>query len=210
MKKLIMLVGICLIAFAVKAQDDQKSKKSALQFAVVAGINLSGIHGESEMYSGSLLGGQIGVMMNVMELSEKLALRAELNFSMQGGKYEFSYGSYFSSGKDRLNYINLPIIARYKRSGGFFAEAGVQPGFLLSAKDNYEDDGESGSIDIKKYLNKFDLGIVLGAGFEFKNKIGVGIRVVPGLTNINKKDPDYQAIKDRNFVASLRASYSFY
>ena len=127
---------------------------------------------------------------------------------MQGGKYKSmynmdympggTYGTSSSSATTRLNYLNFPLLVRYQREPrhGFFAEAGLQPGFLLSAKD----DGGN----IKDGLNKFDVGIPVGAGYQFQNKFGVGLRVTPGLTNINK-DAEY---KNRNIVVSLRASYT--
>ena len=78
---------------------------------------------------------------------------------------------------------------------------GIQPGLLLSAKDKYEGITD----DYKEYVNNFDFGIPIGVGYEFKNNLGVGIRVVPGLMNINAESD----AKDRNLVAALRVTYTF-
>ena len=38
------------------------------------------------------------------------------------------------------------------------------------------------------------------------NNFRVGLRVIPGVTNVNKGDYAY---KDRNFVVALRGTYTF-
>lgn len=168
------------------------------------GLSLSTKTGQEPKYNFTN-GVQIGIETRVTKLSEYMILKAGAAYSMQGGKYKSSdyipggnYGTSFHT--SRLNYINFPVMVRYqKQSTGFFAEAGVQPGFLLSAKDK-----SNTTSDIKGDINKFDVGIPVGAGYKFKNKFGVGLRITPGLINVNK-DKQY---KNRNMVASLRASYS--
>ncbi len=148
---------------------------------------------------------QVGVEIPFMRFSDYLGMGVGAAYSMQGGKYEsnnYIPGGNYSSGSStsRLNYLNFPILARYQRQrNGFFAEAGVQPGILLSAKDK-----GATTTDIKDEINKFDVGIPVGVGYKFKNKVGVGLRITPGLLNVNK-DGNF---KNRNLVASLRASYS--
>lgn len=74
---------------------------------------------------------------------------------------------------------------------------------MLSAKDKYDGD----SYDYREWIKTFDLGIPLGVGYEFPNNFGVGLRVIPGITNINAGD--YASYKDRNFVVALRGTYTF-
>jgi len=168
---------------------------------IFAALNWSTKTGSDPAYTPAL-GIQFGVHTQLMNLSDDIGLGIGAAYSMQGGKYKsYDYipgGEYgTSSASSRLNYLNFPVLVRYQRQRhGFFAEAGVQPGLLLSAKDK--------GNDIKGELKKFDLGIPVGVGYSFKNKFGVGLRVTPGLLNVNK-DSQY---KNRNMVASLRASYA--
>ena len=54
----------------------------------------------------------------------------------------------------------LPLVIRYQTKSGFYGEAGVQPGLLLSAKDKY-----SGITDnYKDHVKKFDFGIPCWSG----------------------------------------------
>ncbi len=167
-----------------------------------AGISVgkSSIVGESDSWNDPV-GFQAGVSAPVANFSESMSLIGELNLSSQGASWEESFGGTSLSGKVSLLYLEAPFVARYQAKGGFFGEAGLQPGLLLSAKDKYSGQTD----DYKDYVNTFDLGLPLGVGYEFKNNIGVGVRVIPGLLNINEGD----SAKDRNFLALLRATYTF-
>jgi hypothetical protein len=192
---LVLALANLLMAQSVIAQS------TGIEFSVVAGISKSSIYGDSESYKDPV-GGMAGVIVNFAKIyDESLSFRAELNISMQGAKWEDDYGEGLIKGSTNLLYLNLPIVARYQFKYGFFCEIGVQPGFLLSAKDK----SEGTSVDVKDYLNKFDFGIPLGVGYEFKNNLGIGIRVVPGLANINED----ATAKDHNLVATLRMTYTF-
>lgn len=167
------------------------------------GVLNSSIVGESESWKNSF-GAQGGVTFNVLDnFNKPISARAEVNVSMQGAKYEDDWGEGPVEGVTRLVYLNFPLVARYQLENGFFGEAGIQPGFLLSAKDKVN--GET--YDYKDWVNKFDLSIPIGVGYEFKNNFGVGLRVIPGITNINAGEGDIS--KDRNFVVALRGTYTF-
>jgi hypothetical protein len=96
--------------------------------------------------------------------------------------------------------LNFPFIARYQTESGFFGEAGLQPGILLSAKDKYDEGGGDNYMD---HMNKFDLSIPIGIGYEFKNNFGIAFRVIPGVNDITS-DADET---DRNLVFALRGTY---
>ena len=165
------------------------------QLDLVLGINKSSITGSDSWKDP--VGIQAGVIMPVANISEEISIRAEANLSMQGAKWEY----YDGMGKTSLLYLNFPIVARYLHESGFFGEAGLQPGILLSAKDKWGDSSD----DIKDEMKIFDLGIPIGIGYQINEKIGVGFRVIPGMTNLFEgSDSDD---KDRNLVFALRGTY---
>jgi hypothetical protein len=176
-------------------------QSKGLIFSVVAGVNKSTIVGDSDSWKDPF-GAMGGVILNFARMADDMvSFRAEVNFSMQGANWEEDWGQGLVSGTTRLNYINIPIVVRYQLEGGFFGEIGIQPGFLVSAKDKYE----GMTDDWMEYMNKIDFGIPVEVGYEFKNNIGVGVRVVPGISNIYSDDE----AKDRNLVGSLRVTYTF-
>lgn len=171
-------------------------------------VNFGPVHsritGDSDSWSGAW-GIQVGAEALVpFNCTCPLQAWGGINFSMQGAGWEDDWGEGTETGVTRLWYLNVPLTARYPFGNGFYAEAGLQPGFLLSAKDKW--DGES--VDWGDWVKTFDLGIPLGVGYDFPNNIGVNLRVIPGLLNINEGEYA-DSYKDRNFVVALRGTYTF-
>jgi hypothetical protein len=172
------------------------------------GLTGANISGESESYDGTLFGLIFGIDLDLLCFSKNLRLSGGLAFDMRGSRYKQSQyepggGGVTNENTLRLNYLSMPLTARYRSDKGFAAEAGLQPALLLSAKDKHQ----NGTDDAKDQFNTFDMGVVLGAGYQPPGKKwGVGLRVVPGITNINKSDSPYQ-VKDKNFTTSLRLTY---
>ena len=226
MKKLLFILCLVSTTITVAAQDSTWGKKifkAEFWTALYLGPNLSTLTSNEETNNKSLLGFHAGIGINVLNFSDVLGIRTELIYSQQGDQYSYSDGgstggggSYGYSSKviSRLNYLNLPVMAHYQSKNGFFAEAGLQPGLLLSAKEKNTSTGMgtgggTTTTDIKKELNSFALGVPIGAGYVFKKKVGISARVAPGLLNVNKKDGAYTALKQKNFVLSARVSYIF-
>jgi len=191
--------------------QNKKKVTKMIDLAVELGWDIASIIGESESYSGAVNGIVIGVRSNLTRPDKKLVIDGGINYVGSGGKYEeyhYEPGGGGSSGdsKLRLNYLNFPITAKYRKhiNNGFYGEAGIQPGFLLGAKDK----SSEGTSDVKEGFNKFDVGLILGGGYQIGRKLGVGVRVVPGLININTGE--YNEQKDKNLNVSLRASYRLF
>jgi hypothetical protein len=212
MKKYVILVYLISVACLTKAQDDDKKMKSDMGLLFFMGINNSSLSGDDN-YNGSLMGFLAGAGIKLANLSKSWDVRSELLYSQQGGKSTYGSDTYGGKSTLRLNYINLGILAHYQSNNGFFAEAGLQPGLLVSAKKKSSFTGYGGgqgpeTADVKKDLNSLSLGVPIGAGYVFKKKFGVSVRFVPGLLNINKKiDGGSSEMKPKNFVLSARISY---
>jgi len=191
MKKSIVILNLILVCTIF-------SQPCASQLDVVLGLTRSSITGE-DSWKG-LYGIQAGAIMPIYNFSDPLSLRAEANITTQGARWEEE--SYDMEGKVSLLYLNFPVVVRYLHESGFFAEAGLQPGILLSAKEKYEDEND----DIKDYMKIFDMGIPLGIGYQINEKISVGLRFIPGITKIFE-DADSDD-NDRNLVFALRGTYT--
>lgn len=178
-----------------------------VDMAIALQPQISSISGDSygdadKKLFGFALGFELGLPLFPCDQPGGLAFMPGLQFSSQGGNYK-EYNNL--EGKIVTSYIQLPLLARYNTDGGFYAELGLQPGVLIAAKDKYD----GNSDDFKSYLKGFDLGLPVGIGYKFKSGFGLGIRVTPGLSNIDKEkgDPDDQP--NKNFVAGLRIGYTF-
>ena len=77
-----------------------------------------------------------------------------------------------------LDYINIPVMANFYVAKGFALKIGVQPGFLMNAKN----DGH----DVKDGCESFNFSIPFGLSYEFKNGITIDWRTMIAATTANK------------------------
>ncbi len=125
------------------------------------------------------------------------SLQGEVLYSLEGTSYKFD-GEKVNY---NLNYVNIPILAQYNHSAGFYAETGPQFGILTTAKISYDGDSQ----DVKEGHKTLNFGWGLGAGYKLSNGLGVGARYNLGLSSL---DEDGNAkIKTGGF--HLGISYTF-
>jgi hypothetical protein len=188
MKKLLFFTAIVLFGFTyVSAQDINFGAKAGVNFATITGDDLDSFSSRTAFHLGFVA--EIGI-------TETFSFQPELLYSAQGSDY--SEDSF--EGSLKVDYLNLPLMAKFYVAEGFSLEAGPQVGFLLSAKDVY-DDGEDDWKDITKGI---DFGLNFGVGYKLENGLNFGARYNLGLSDLND-DPDSQA--DSAFKNSVIQAY---
>jgi hypothetical protein len=197
--KIYFLILLCATAWIAQSCQGYYKFLESLNQAPEAEVGVQSNSITSDQSNSSwqpgMVGAQAGIIVPVASLTDFLDIRVEANLSLQGSKWDETN----TKGKTNLLYVNLPVVARYQTKSGFFGEAGLQPGLLLSAKDKYE-----GSTDnYMDHMKRLDLGIPVGIGYEFKNRIGVGLRFIPGIGDISKDAYE----KDHNLIIALRGTY---
>jgi hypothetical protein len=158
---------------------------------------LPGIGGSS-IYGGDSWVDPVAIQLGVeavMSKKNNSEIRGGLGFSYQGAGYKEPT----VSGRVRLAYLNVPLIYSYEFKNKIYGEIGLQPGLLLSAKDKYN----GGSYDYKDYVNKFELGLPIGAGYRLNDKLKLGARATYGLTKL-----DAGSGNDHNIMLVGILSYS--
>lgn len=187
-----------------------KTNKEAFRdFRLTAGMNYANISGDNKSYDGGIAGFIGGFNVNLAKFGKSFILDGGLFYSHQGSLYK-TYGPTTGGGQGeetittrRLNCLNLPLSIRYqkKQEKGFFADAGMQGGLLLSANETGGD--HDGSI--KDIFNSLDAAVLAGAGYQFSQRFKAGVRAVTGFTNVNKKT-EY-SVFDNHMVVSAMFSY---
>ena len=114
-------------------------------------------------------------------ISETFSFQPELLYSAQGA--DWSEDGF--EGTTQVDYLNVPLMAKFYVGEGFSLEAGPQIGFLLSAKD--VEDGED-DFDLKDYVKGIDFGLNLGVGYKLEGGLNFGARYNLGLSDINDSD----------------------
>jgi len=173
------------------------------KFGVRIGGNYATIAGDDTENLDGKIGLNIGGYAE-FNVADRFSLQPEVFYSQQGTKYSDSGGF---DGKFNFDYINVPVMAKFYATEGFFLEAGPQIGILMSAKDKY-DSPTSGEDDIKEFISNTDFAGNIGAGYQFESGLNVGARFSYGFSNINEFD-DVGDFTNRNCLFSLLFGWRF-
>lgn len=203
MKKLIF-VGITVLTFGVTSAQD-------VNFGVKGGLNVTTLTGDIEDLDPKI-GFHVGGFAEI-KLNEKFAIQPELLFSTQGAKAEYfdDFDGFDVKVEEnlKLNYINLPIMAKYFITEKFNIQAGPQVSFLMSAKNevtySFEGESDSEEFDIKDDTKAIDFGFNLGLGYSFTDKLFAEARYNFGLSSI----PDDSDVDVKNAVFQVSFGYRF-
>lgn len=188
MKKIILSVLMLSVTFFVSQAQVQYGLKAGANFYTFGGDEV-----ENEDLN-SKFGLHIGGLVN-FSVSEKFKVQPEIVFSIQGSKQ--------TDGTDELNwnfnYLNIPIMAQFYVSNGFFLETGPQIGFNLKAEIKDEESGTT--FDLDDEIKSSDISWGLGAGYKTASGFGFGARYNLGLSSIaEESDVD---IKNRGFQVGV-------
>jgi opacity protein-like surface antigen len=190
---------IILSAIAVMAFGFMNAQET--RFGVKGGLNISTVVGGDVENTKSLVGFHVGGFAEIFVVN-RFFIQPELLFSTQGTKVDGPFGT---DGDLKLNYLNIPVLAKYYIvDKKFSVEAGPQLGVLLSAKAEDE--------DVKDFTRSVDFGFNIGAGYSFTENLSIGLRYTIGLSPISDEDIDseedyYDSAKNSNLALSL--AYKF-
>lgn len=186
MKKILLSLSAVFVFGLTNAQE--------INFGVKAGLNLATLTGDIDDAK-SKTGFHVGAVAE-FKLTDNFSIQPELLYSAQGAKTEYSesaFGMTVTAEEDmKINYLTLPVMAKYYVIEGLSIQAGPQISYLLSAEYDYEVSGggmsESGTEDIKDDLKSIDFGLAAGVGYELPMGLFFQGRYVVGLSNIVDAD----------------------
>ena len=198
MKKMMMIAAMMVATIAAKAQFEPGT--FSLQPKV--GFNLSEISAKDSKFKAGLVAGLEGQY----QINNWFALSAGLLYTQEGTKIKDS------ELKFNLEYLNIPVMAKFYVAKGLSLNAGLQLGFMTKGKLK----GNGYNDDIKSICNKADFSIPLSIAYEFTNGLSFEARYTGGLTNVIKEETikaagmSYKWEKDnKNEVFMLTIGYKF-
>jgi len=207
MKKLLIITLVA--GFAITSSFAQEVKLGAK-----AGVNFAKLTGDDVEDADGRTGFHLGVLAEI-PFSERWAIQPEILYSQQGlqAKQDFIDGEIET--KLKLDYINVPIMAKYYITDGLSAEAGTQFGFRAKAEQEIEVTGGSGdgneiegTNDVKDSISGFDAGVGGGLAYRLDNGLFLQARYIIGLTNVTADD-DEGAFGDDLTNSNLSFSVGF-
>jgi hypothetical protein len=223
MKKLFLMVTMLVAAVSANAQLEQ----GTFSIQPKAGATISWLSnmpslnmGTTELDKTPTVGAILGAEAEY-QLAEKFSVAAGINYAQQGcgwSDYKLEAGNNKAELKDakiELGYVNVPITANYYLFKGFAVKAGVQFGFLTSAKlkgtITTEYNGAKSTTDLsgddfKDQCKKLDVSIPVGISYEFKVPVVIDLRYNIGLMKVNK-DSEAGHKDFKNNVIQLTVGY---
>ena len=226
MKKITLtLLGLFAMSTSALAQQEVK-------FGPKAGVNFATLNGKDAGDAKMAIGFHVGAFAEI-KFNDKFAVQPEVLFSAQGAKVKESGTevvmgvpvNYEAEGKTKLNYINIPIMAKYYITDNFAVEAGPYVGFLMTAETEYEatmsaagiSQTEKSTEDIKDISNSIDFGVGVGASFNLDSGFFIGARYNLGLTKVGKEynetvngiEISAEAADVKNGVIQVGVGYKF-
>jgi len=182
MKKFFLMAMMMVATLGANAQNEV----GQITLAPTAGVNMSKLTGDGQKFA---FGWEVGVNAEY-GVAESFGVSLGAFFKNWGSKPDVD-----GAKKTQMNYLAIPVLANFYAAKGFAIKAGVQPAFLLSAKND--------GVDIKDGCKTFGLTIPVGLSYEISNVV-IDARYNFGLTKIAKEGGNA-----KNSVIELTVGYKF-
>lgn len=200
-QKLLLATLFSLLSFSVHSQNN-------LRFGIKAGVNTAGIYYPDGAFAYTANYSPNAGFISEFSFTNKLLIQGEMLYNRKFAPLNapVGVGSYFITSK--LDYIDVPVVAKYNLFKNFAIEAGPQLGILLRKKhflvtypNNFE---QSEEIEVNN-INNFELSGVIGFQYKFTNSLFAQFRYSHGLTDVYKND----WAKVKNSIIGLSLGYLF-
>lgn len=186
MKKIILMAAIMLSSAAAFAQH----KVGSVTIQPKVGLNIAAL--TSSDGADTRIGLATGAEFEY-QATDILSLSAGAIYSMQGNKYRGDN----STVTQKIDYINVPILANVYVVKGLAVKLGIQPGFKVNDEVHFNSFGQTGSTN-KSNVKSVDFSIPIGLSYEI-NHFVVDARYNFGCTKIS----EYSDAKNSVFQISL-------
>lgn len=171
-----------------------------VMWGVKAGANFATITGSDFDSPDSRTGFHAGLVAEV-PFSERFSVQPELYYSQQGfkiGENKAGKASY------HLDYIHVPVLAKFFLVRGFNIHAGPQIGFNVNDEISYDTDFGSGDFDNKNSdIKDIDFSILAGVEYKFDVGVFLNARYNYGFTELTKNSDA------KNSVFQVGVGYMF-
>ena len=172
------------------------AQKQTTRFGLKGGLNIATISGISD--TSPITAFHLGALVEI-KVSHKFAVQPELLYSAQGAKDSSSS----SNASIKINYITIPVMAKFYIDNKFALEIGPQLGFVASSDATYG----NLSFDFKQFINSPDFSFNLGSTYDFTDKFFIGVRYTVGLTKVLNEKVTNDSTKNNVFQISLGTKF---
>lgn len=205
MKKSIFVLAIALFGFT------QINAQEYVVFGAKGGVNFSTFSGDGSNAFNDPDGRtsfNLGLLAEI-PVSDRFSVQPEVLYSGQG--YDISERDNGNDIEYQLDYINIPVLAKFYVTDGLALEAGPQVGFLVNSEISRTNDDNSISLNEDQF-NSVDFSVALGASYKFQSGFFVNGRYNIGLTDIyddSFSENIFSGTDAKHSVAQLGVGFMF-
>lgn len=173
-------------------------------FGVKGGVNFATINGGDFDSPSSRTSFHAGLFGEFPVAPDLFSIQVEALYSGQGFKSDVDGGLFGGNGKVeyQLDYINVPVLAKFYIVKGLSIEAGPQFSFKVNEEIDADANANGGDLDLNE-AKDFEFGVSGGLSFETPFGIFATARYNQGITEIFK-DSDA-----KNSVFQLGVGFKF-
>ena len=158
---------IAVVAFAALFGTVAVQAQEEVSFGVKGGVNFATVGGDDFDDPDARTSFNFGGFVEV-PITEKFSIQPEVYYSGQG--YDIQSVDNGDDIEFQLDYINVPVLAKYYFVDGFYGEVGPQIGFNVNSEIDSNPAGDSGDINFNSdAINTIDFAVVGGLGYKLNN-----------------------------------------
>ena len=205
MRKCVFAIVFLIQAFAFSQEEVQKDK---IDFGIRFGLSISDLVTETNVIQPRA---SIHTGFHVLyKVDSSWSIQKELLYLRKGQSARSNdlISNSRLENKTKLDYIELPILAKYRLIEGLHVELGPYFSTLISAEqENLRFDNVI-TNNVKNEINTFDTGFAVGAGYTTPWNFIMGLRYTRGFINaVNNKNSSFE--EGYNTQLQLYVGYLF-
>lgn len=182
MKNLILILSLIIFTGSnLQAQE--------YVFGLKAGLNLSNMSSDDFSENNFRTGFHVGLLAEI-PFRDKFSIQPELLYATQGTEAVVRMLGAHESRDYKLDYIQLPVLAKFYITDYFSLEAG--PSFNLLVRE------EIGG-NATEWGSSFELGGALGTSYKFRGGLFASARYIYGFTNALDRDVYDSTLNNNGF-----------
>ena len=204
MKKTIIILTMALLTTAghLFAQS--------FQLGIKGGGNLESFTGsDGPNYTSHYFqaGWNAGAFVNFW-LGNHFAIAPEVLYTTAGARVKVTNSSdnqnVYVNNQLHLAYLSIPVMAKYRFTGGFYLETGPEVNFNVS-NSSWENQS------VKNFTNNAEFAWGLGLGYQSPIGLGIGLRYNLGLTKVDEtSNANWSDVNWRNSGFQLDLFWTFF
>lgn len=193
MKKSVLVIALMLMSTTfISAQE-------YVYFGIKGGVNFSSFNGDGfESFDDpeGRTAFHLGLLAEI-PVGERFSIQPEVLYSAQG--YDIASLEDANDIEYQLDYINVPVLAKFYVFNRFSIEAGPQIGFLVQEEIDSNPGEDGGDVDLNDdQFKTVDFGVGLGASYKISNffisgRYNIGLSDIYDMEGVDAKNSVIQA-----------------